>query len=166
MPQAAGENVPTASSVSTAGPPVASSRSPLFPSPLAATAPLPAPSHSMPTCFTPKSSAACRRNRTVSVSKSTAFSASPSTAIAGASSARTARLTRSGFSPESPSESCHWIVISRDSSMNSGGVVIVAPAGTMAMPSTFAAARSRFAVARTSAVLPFTTASTPPRASF
>ena len=168
MPSGAGENVPTASSVSASGPPAANRRTPLVrsPCPAMAAGPLPLPIHSMPTRFTPKSSRATRPNRTVSVSRSTALPARPSTAIVGGSSSRAATLTTSGLPPESPRLSCHAIVTSRDLSTSSGSVEIVAPAGSTRSPSIVAAASSRFAVAVTTAVLPFTSGSTPPRTSF
>ncbi len=163
MPSAAGENVPAASSDSTRESPAARSRSPVsrLPSSCPST-----PTHSMPACFTPKSSFARSVKRTVSVSSSTDRPARPSDVIVGGASSRACSPTTSGLPAESPSVSCHSSVISRSRSTSTAAVAKLAPSGTTSSPSARATERSRLAVAATVTVLPFTTDTTPPRASF
>ena len=159
MPRLAGANVPTAASVSASGAPVARICSPRDPSSSL-------PSHSRPTCLTPKSSRDWSVKRTVSESRSTPLPPRPSTVIVGGSSSRATRLTVSGLLPERPSRSFQTRDRSTGSSTSTSGATIADDCGATSWPSIAALANSRLAVAVTATRLPLTTDKPPPRSPF
>ena len=163
MPRALAEKVPRRSSASLSPPPAARIFSPFAGVLMVGSG---APSHSMPTRLTPKSSAARTLKVSVSMSSTTFCRGRSSTESVGASSALPLIATLNGALPSRPRVSRQRTSIGREASIGVGSPVSVGPTGTRGLPSTWPEARSRLAVAAKRAVLPLTSDTLPPRTSF